>query len=890
MYKIAEERFQELYKHYAGSSEQIDEYSSYLKSVAEDGTKLFDVPQQFETNELVLLAFETENNPVHLLTRRAIESCIFKERMKLSKFDRKYAEPITEEERDSYLTHLSSIINLKYNKYCSENNLLTEKRLYTFIDFFHAVTEFYSGMDTVTYLYLYRGFPIPIRIKKNGRRQNFKLSYDLAQKILSLIKVSADEYKSLRTTLSSKLETYYGNSSYLDEYCWEKAPTDKVDIPILQDGDYYETLKTVEENGIVYDYTRTSILSVPNGLIDFCIPEGVSSIPTNCFMGQKSLRKVKFPSSLGYIPEATFLDCEALEEVDLSAIETCDYSKILVGSAAFCNCKSLKHIDMSKLKLDEGAEISFAYCISIESIAELKLSGWKKTQMNFFHCDNLKVLAQDPDADYGEFELAYCNSLREINIRSYIIPEGLLCGCENLDSVEITDSCSLRKEFGAYCFAGCKSLSEIDTLKGGAQIGKKAFADCENLKRFVICQRNEWYTKIAETAFDGCQKLTIEWSGDSYYTEKETIGEYWKRKGIEIDMQNESDKESGKKAKEVILKIFEEIKDKDIDKKRNTIGKLFRQQGRYIGMEVLYILKHNVCTWDEYLKLGQFFNECIPFSNMDDSGIIRTAIISWAKSCTIQAYLQAPIHNKFDAIQQMYNILKLSHSYFEDGKMVYGENTRKNATFDVLNTNFDFHGIEAKATDEQKYFIGKYCSESDIRMSYLMQIYLLKHLIAYNRIINNTDWSYEYANKEIDKLNKYALSFADITFSFLIKVCRHTWQQFIKDDIADKYEEMGKNNVYVDRNETEYITYNEISGEISWGSEKIIDSCPKGYNLLIPDQYRQRDDFYDNYGRDDDNSGYGSYAGSYVQAEMGWSDDDIDTVLDGEPNAYWNID
>ena len=35
---------------------------------------------------------------------------------------------------------------------------------------------------------------------------------------------------------------------------------------------------------------------------------------------------------------------------------------------------------------------------------------------------------------------------------------------------------------------------------------------------------------------------------------------------------------------------------------------------------------------------------------------------------------------------------------------------------------------------------------------------------------------------------------------------------------------------------------------------------------------------------------YGRYAGSYAQSEMGWSDDDIDTVLDGDPSAYWNID
>ena len=885
MYKIAEERFQELYKHYAGSSEQIDEYSSYLKSIMENGTKLFEVPQEFQTNELVLLAFETGNNPVHLLTRRAIESSISKERMELSRFNRKYAEPITEEERESYFTYLSSIINLKYNKYYSENNLLTEKRLYTFIDFFHAVTEFYSGMDTINYLYLYRGFPIPIRIKKNGRRQNFKLSYDAAHKILSLIKVSAEEYKSLRATLSSKLETYYGNSSYLDEYCWEKAPTDKVDIPILQDGDYYETFKTVEENGIVYDYTRTSILSVPNGLVDFCIPEGISSIPTNCFMGQKSLRKVKFPSSLGYIPKATFMDCEALEEVDLSAIETSEYSKIMVGSAAFCNCKSLKHIDMSKLKLDNGAELSFAYCLNIESIAELELPGWKKTQMNFFHCDNLKVLVRDPYAEYGEFELAYCKSLCEIKIPRYTIPTGLLCGCENLESVEITESGHWRKEFGAYCFAGCKLLSEIDTLKGGAQIGKKAFADCENLTRFVISKKDEWYTEIAETAFDGCHKMTIEWSDDSSYYKKETISDYWKRKGIETNKQNERDKECGIKAKDVFIKIYEEIKDADKDKKRNAISELFRKQGRYIGMEVLYILKHDVCSWDEYLKLGRLFYECIPFSNMNDSGIIRTAIVSWAKSCTIQAYLQAPVHHKFEAVQQAYSILKFSHSYFEDGDVVYGEKSRHYASFDVLNTYFDYQDIEAKSTDEQKSFIGKFCSLSDIRMSYLMEHYLLKHLIAYNTIKGRNDWNYEYANKEIGKISKHANSFCHISPAFLMEIGRHTWQQFIKDDIEKNYEELGEDELYLDRNESDYISFDEISGEICRYTERISDSCPRGANLMIPDEYTQHDNNYD-----EDDNGYGRYAGTYVQDEMGWSDDDIDTVLDGDPDAYWNID
>lgn len=35
---------------------------------------------------------------------------------------------------------------------------------------------------------------------------------------------------------------------------------------------------------------------------------------------------------------------------------------------------------------------------------------------------------------------------------------------------------------------------------------------------------------------------------------------------------------------------------------------------------------------------------------------------------------------------------------------------------------------------------------------------------------------------------------------------------------------------------------------------------------------------------------YGKYAGSYAQDEAGYSDDDIDTIFDGDPSAYWNID
>lgn len=47
------------------------------------------------------------------------------------------------------------------------------------------------------------------------------------------------------------------------------------------------------------------------------------------------------------------------------------------------------------------------------------------------------------------------------------------------------------------------------------------------------------------------------------------------------------------------------------------------------------------------------------------------------------------------------------------------------------------------------------------------------------------------------------------------------------------------------------------------------------------------------YGSDycaEDAQTYERYNGSYAQDVAGYSDDDIDTVFDGDPLAYWNID
>ncbi|WP_433896561.1 hypothetical protein [Sphingobacterium mizutaii] len=52
----------------------------------------------------------------------------------------------------------------------------------------------------------------------------------------------------------------------------------------------------------------------------------------------------------------------------------------------------------------------------------------------------------------------------------------------------------------------------------------------------------------------------------------------------------------------------------------------------------------------------------------------------------------------------------------------------------------------------------------------------------------------------------------------------------------------------------------------------------------------EQENDYDDYDDYHERESFGQYAGSYAQDVEGLSDDFINDVLDGDPDAYWNID
>ena len=59
---------------------------------------------------------------------------------------------------------------------------------------------------------------------------------------------------------------------------------------------------------------------------------------------------------------------------------------------------------------------------------------------------------------------------------------------------------------------------------------------------------------------------------------------------------------------------------------------------------------------------------------------------------------------------------------------------------------------------------------------------------------------------------------------------------------------------------------------------------------FVDDSNLFEEDFVDDCNMFEEERTYECYNGSYAQDVEGWSDQDIDDVFDGNPDAYWNID
>ena len=297
---------------------------------------------------------------------------------------------------------------------------------------------------------------------------------------------------------------------------------------------------------------KSNPLTIKNGVVIECrknttevvIPEGVTAIGREAFLGCESLKSVEIPKSVRRIGSSVFLGCNALVEVRYGGTKAqwaCItglyqnkellYAPVLckdgtvrleertdgflavgsiacghrdtgavalkipaditaIGSRAFVGCTALKSVTIPGTVKRIG-EFAFRGCTSL---AELRYGGsraqWESvTKIGSWHRDTPAHCVKCADGD--------------VPLPLYIVKDGVL-----KDWLRTSAEAVIPKgvtKIGDHAFISCTSLEGVVIPDGVREIGDSAFFNCTSLKSVVI---PDSVREIGELAFADCKSLS----------------------------------------------------------------------------------------------------------------------------------------------------------------------------------------------------------------------------------------------------------------------------------------------------------------------------------------------------------------------------------------------
>ena len=112
---------------------------------------------------------------------------------------------------------------------------------------------------------------------------------------------------------------------------------------------------------LVFKDGKTVFETYKGDMENVVFPEGVTSIPGEAFMGDKTIKSISFPSTLKQICDRAFEGCENLKSVVFPE------NLAEIGTTAFYGCSSLEEVVFPE-NLSRISAYSFYKCPNLRSI------------------------------------------------------------------------------------------------------------------------------------------------------------------------------------------------------------------------------------------------------------------------------------------------------------------------------------------------------------------------------------------------------------------------------------------------------------------------------------------------------------------------------------------
>ena len=248
---------------------------------------------------------------------------------------------------------------------------------------------------------------------------------------------------------------------------------------LYENGEAYEAYYLLESaglEGVKEGYYSVSLgnyaQAVKIGLVDLIIPNGVTSVSYDDFIGCEDLYGIVLPRGLKSIGNGAFRDCTNLTEITINDGVT------VIEEGTFQSCINLKKVVLPN------------------SIVEIEAYAFSK-------CDNLvEINIPNGVTAIGVKAFEHCISLKKIELPDGMkeIASGAFFGCQKL--VEITMPESLTS-IGTSAFFDCDSLESITIPQNVISIGEYAFSGCRSLRSITFADTSTWYASEDNSTDDG---------------------------------------------------------------------------------------------------------------------------------------------------------------------------------------------------------------------------------------------------------------------------------------------------------------------------------------------------------------------------------------------------